>query len=74
MKDKDCPICGKTVRSDAKIHEFCKLCGMGIPGLEFAPKYKNKNGDIYYFCCDICLGIYYNEIDHDISRRRDRGG
>jgi hypothetical protein len=63
--DKKCPICGEIVRSDANVHEFCKLCGMGISDPEFAPRYETSNGEILYFCCDYCLGIYKFEFDKD---------
>jgi endogenous inhibitor of DNA gyrase (YacG/DUF329 family) len=67
--DKKCPICGEIVRSDANVHEFCKLCGMGISDLEFAPKIKTTDGEFLYFCCDYCLGIYKIEIDEDVKKR-----
>jgi hypothetical protein len=65
--DKKCPICGEIVRSDANVHEFCKLCGMGITDTEFAPQIETTTGEVLYFCCDYCLGIYKFEIDEDIS-------
>jgi predicted nucleic acid-binding Zn ribbon protein len=63
MEEKNCPICGENIRSDAKVHEFCKLCGMGIPDPELAPRYKPPGGDMQYFCCKNCLKIYKNQID-----------
>lgn len=61
-EEKICPICSKTVRSDATIHEYCKLCGMGIPEPLEAPKLQTKNGKTYYFCYDKCFSIYKKKI------------
>ena len=63
MEEQLCPICGESIRSDANIHKFCKLCGMGIPDPEFAPKYETMGGEWLYFCCRNCLKIYKNKID-----------
>ena len=37
-EEKICPICDKTIQSDATIHEYCKLCGMVIAESSVAPK------------------------------------
>jgi hypothetical protein len=63
MLEKKCPICERDVRSDANVQEFCKLCGMGIPDPEFAPRYQTLGGYIHYFCCDKCLTVYKYKID-----------
>jgi len=60
-EEKKCPICGESIRSDAVIHEYCKLCGMGIPEPSVSPKLQTK-GRIEYFCCDRCLSIYEKRI------------
>jgi YHS domain-containing protein len=57
-----CPICNKEIRSDANIHTFCQLCGMGILDIALAPKYKNQDGRNYYFCCENCRYMYKKEI------------
>jgi YHS domain-containing protein len=62
-KEKKCPICEKTIRSDADIHEFCKLCGMGIPDSASVPKIQTKNGKYDYFCCERCCSIYRKNIE-----------
>lgn len=62
MKEKLCPICSKIIRSDANVHDYCALCGMGIPVDLSTPTYKNKNGKVLYFCCDMCFSIYKTEI------------
>jgi hypothetical protein len=72
--DKKCPICGEIVRSDANVHKFCQLCGMGISDPDFAPKYETINKEILYFCCDYCLGIYKTEIDKKDYERIEGGG
>jgi hypothetical protein len=51
--DKSCPICGEDIRSDAKVHEFCKLCGIGIKEPEFAPQYETTTGEIFIFAAII---------------------
>ncbi len=63
-EEKKCPICSKTIRSDATIHEYCKLCGMGIPEPSEASKLRTKKGTLY-FCCDRCLSIYKKKIVHE---------
>jgi len=63
VKEKECPICSKKIRSDAAIHEFCKLCGMGIPEPKDVPKIQTKDGKYDYFCCDRCCSIYKKNID-----------
>jgi hypothetical protein len=60
-EDKKCPICDKTIRSDATIHEYCKLCGMGIPEPSDVPKMQTNEGTVY-FCCDKCYSIFKNKI------------
>ena len=60
-EEKKCPICDKTIRSDATIHEYCKLCGMGISEPSEVPKIQTKKG-IAYFCCDKCHSIYKEKI------------
>lgn len=65
MKEKLCPICSKIIRSDADIHEYCTLCGMDISEYSSVPNYKNKDGNILYFCCARCLLIYETEIVRD---------
>ncbi len=62
MKEKLCPICSQIIRSDADVHEYCTLCGMGIPVHLSAPTYKTMDGKILYFCCYRCLSIYETEI------------
>ena len=61
VEEKKCPICSKPIRSDAAIHEYCKLCGMGIPDTLEAPKLRTEGGTLY-FCCDICYSIYKKKI------------
>jgi hypothetical protein len=63
VEEKKCPICNENIRSDAKVHEFCKLCGMGIPEPSKTPKIQ-KGDLIEYFCCDICLKTYKEKIKH----------
>ncbi len=62
LKEKLCPICSKTIRSDADVHEYCTLWGMGIPVHLSAPTYKDKDEKMLYFCCSRCLSIYETEI------------
>jgi hypothetical protein len=71
--EKKCSICGEIVRSDATVHEFCKLCGMGISDPELAPKIKTANGEVLYFCCDYCVGIYKIEIEEE-GQKQLKGG
>jgi len=59
--DKKCPFCAKTVRSDATVEEYCKLCGMGITETTGVPKYEDPNGSVHLFCCGKCLSIYIKE-------------
>jgi len=61
LDEQKCPICSKTIRSDAAIHEYCKLCGMGIPEPEEAPKLQTEEG-IIYFCCDRCYSLFKKKI------------
>ncbi len=61
VEEKKCPICEKNIRSDANIHEYCKLCGMGVPEPSDTPKLEIKEGTVY-FCCDKCLAIYEKKI------------
>ena len=61
IEEKKCPICSKTIRSDATIHEYCKLCGMGIPEPSEVPKLQTEEGTLY-FCCDRCYSIYNEKI------------
>lgn len=63
LDEQKCPICSKKIRSDAAIHEYCKLCGMGIPDPEEAPKLQTDDGKMVYFCCDRCFSIYKKNID-----------
>ncbi len=65
IEEKKCPICNENIRSDANVHEYCKLCGMGIPKPSVAPKLQTKNG-IVYFCCDKCLKFYKAKVMHSI--------
>jgi hypothetical protein len=58
----ECPICGEVIRSDANVHEFCKLCGMGIPNPEYAPRFETMGGKWIYFCCMNCFKIYTNKM------------
>ena len=60
-EEKKCPICSKAIRSDANIHEYCKLCGMGIPEPSEVPKLQTEEGMVY-FCCDRCYSIYKEKI------------
>ncbi|MHA2431448.1 MAG: hypothetical protein ACXACC_10535 [Promethearchaeota archaeon] len=57
-EEKKCPICDMVIRSDATIHKYCKLCGMGILNPSKVPKHLAKDGKTDYFCCDKCLSIY----------------
>ncbi|MFX1593944.1 MAG: hypothetical protein ACFFCL_14730 [Promethearchaeota archaeon] len=70
MKEKLCPICSKIVRSDAELHDYCKLCGMGISVNLTTPRLKDKEGNVLYFCCNRCLSIYRTEIikENNINR------
>ncbi|MFH0929353.1 MAG: hypothetical protein V1818_03285 [Candidatus Aenigmatarchaeota archaeon] len=43
MKNQKCPLCLMTIKSDAMLEKYCKLCGMGI----------EKDSKI--FCCNKCL-------------------
>ena len=61
IEEKKCPICHENIRSDANIHEFCKLCGMGIPDNSEVPKLQTEDGTVY-FCCDRCCSIYKEKI------------
>jgi len=61
VEEKKCPICEENVRSDANIHEFCKLCGMGIPEPSEVPKLQTEE-ETLYFCCDRCHSIYKEKI------------
>ncbi len=67
MNEKICPICSKTITSDAEIHEFCALCGMGISDPISSLIYKNNDGKILVFCCYNCLSVYKNEIDSNLA-------
>lgn len=60
-KEMKCPICDKTIRSDAAIHEYCKLCGIGIVEPSEAPKIQTEEGTAY-FCCNKCCSLYKKEI------------
>ena len=59
--EKKCPMCSKTVRSDATVEQYCKLCGMGITESSGIPKYEDPNGIFHLFCCNRCLSIYIKE-------------
>ena len=63
LEEKKCPICDIIIRSDASIHDFCKLCGMGIPNTTNVPKIQSDDGKNYYFCCDVCFSVYKKNID-----------
>ena len=63
MKSMECPICKKTIFSDAKIKEFCTLCGMGIPQEHNTKKTIKSNGKVLQFCCSRCLRIYITELN-----------
>ena len=60
-EEKKCPICNENIRSDANVHEFCKLCSMGIPEPSRAPKIQIEDRTDY-FCCNLCLKIYKEKI------------
>jgi len=62
LREKLCPICSKRVRSDADVHKYCMLCGMGIPDYLSSVSYKEKEGKIIYFCCSRCYSIYEKEF------------
>lgn len=62
MEEKSCPICKKHIRSDAEVHEYCVLCGMGITDIQNAPLFEKSDSKILYFCCNRCLTIYESEI------------
>ncbi len=62
LKDKVCPICNERILSDAKIHEFCGLCGMGICNPSSVQSYKTDNGKSLYFCSNSCFSIYMRDI------------
>ena len=53
----NCPLCKKSVRSDAAAASFCELCGM--------PLEKTKSiilrihGDAYKFCSQRCMQQFY---------------
>ncbi len=61
-REKKCPICKKTVRSDATIKISCALCGMGIPLPDQAVSYETLTGHKIYFCCDKCQAIYVKDL------------
>ncbi len=60
--EKLCPICLKSVWSDAKLNTFCVLCGMRIPVSLSIAKISSRSEKILYFCCKRCLSIYETEI------------
>lgn len=60
---KTCPICSKSVLSDAELVEYCGLCGMGIVNPTKVPNLRFVNGKKLYFCSGFCLSIYKNEIN-----------
>ncbi|MFW9971356.1 MAG: hypothetical protein ACFFDF_14275 [Candidatus Odinarchaeota archaeon] len=62
MKEKLCPICSKIIRSDAEVHKYCTLCGMGIPEYLSVPNHIDKDGKILWFCCSRCRSIFETEI------------
>jgi hypothetical protein len=41
-EEKICSIFNKNILSDAAIHEYCMLCGMGYLNLQKFPKCKQK--------------------------------
>lgn len=63
MKEAKCPICRKSIRSDATQHEFCALCGMGIEDPMKSPHCQSKDGKMLFFCCPICLSVYMDDIE-----------
>ncbi len=65
-KEKRCPICNEIIRSDASLHDYCKLCGMGITDPYNAPKLQTKKG-LALFCCIKCCNIYMERL-HNKSR------
>jgi hypothetical protein len=46
---------------------------MGISDPELAPKIRTSNGEVLYFCCDYCLGIYKIEIEEE-GKKQLKGG
>ena len=60
-EDIKCPICSKSIQSDASIHEYCKLCGMGIAEPSEVPKIQTNEGTVY-FCCERCCSTYKEKI------------
>ena len=58
MEEYNCPLCGKDVRSDAKTHEFCELCGMGIIASDLSSIFRDFDGKNHIFCYDKCRVIY----------------
>ena len=65
-EEKKCPICNESIRSDAAIHDYCKLCGMGISEPFEAPKLQTDKG-LAIFCCVKCYQIYVEKV-HNKSR------
>ena len=63
MKEAKCPICSKSIRSDASEREFCALCGMGIEDPLTSPQIKSKKGKTRYFCCPNCLSVYMTDLE-----------
>ncbi len=54
--NKDCPLCGDEVISDATAKEYCALCGMIIKDKPAAVM-KFEQG-IKYFCSEQCNKKY----------------
>ena len=63
--EKICPICRKIIRSDVNDHEYCALCGMGIPSDSLNDYiYKYQYGKTLRFCCYKCFSIYKRHISN----------
>lgn len=63
--EKKCPICDELIRSDATLHDYCKLCGMGISEPFKAPKLQTDKG-LALFCCLKCYNIYMEKIHKSV--------
>jgi hypothetical protein len=57
-----CPFCQEPLWSDASVHEFCAMCGMGIERPETCPTIFSRRGEVLYFCCDVCLMIFKRDV------------
>jgi len=55
-----CPFCRAPIRSDASLHVFCKMCGMGVP-MESA-HLVHSGSETLPFCSRRCLVTYLQAV------------